>query len=131
MASSNHVRIAQMGNKRKLIIDNCNLSDDAKFAYVVGEETSECEVYVKDLPVSILKGFEDTQIIVGDDMIMYAKLSLENAKFKIYHDGNEVVSTKGKFFNENFFIKTKKSKDDYSLTNEIRECQKVLYPNGY
>ena len=36
-----------IGNKRTLTINKCNLSDDAAYACVVGEEKCFCEVFVK------------------------------------------------------------------------------------
>lgn len=36
-----------MGNKRTLTINKCNLSDDAAYECVVGEEKSFTEVFVK------------------------------------------------------------------------------------
>ena len=36
-----------IGNKRTLTINKCNLSDDAAYECVVGEEKCFCEVFVK------------------------------------------------------------------------------------
>ena len=43
------------GSKRRFVIDSCLLNDDCKIGYVVGEEKTECEIFIKDRPITILK----------------------------------------------------------------------------
>ena len=95
VVENNRIRLINQGCKRRLIIDSCILSDDANFSYVCGNERSDCEVFVRDLPCSIITPLEDTQMIVGQQVIMTAKLSVAGAKVKLYHEGAEVKMSKG------------------------------------
>lgn len=45
-----------VGNKRTLTINKCNLSDDAAYECVVGEEKSFTEVFVKGIGVTVFGG---------------------------------------------------------------------------
>lgn len=45
-----------VGNKRTLTINKCNLSDDAAYECVVGEEKSFTEVFVKGTRVTVFGG---------------------------------------------------------------------------
>ena len=72
LVGSSHIKLINQGSKRRFVVESCLLTDDCTIGYVVGEEKCECEVFVKDRPVSIIKGFEDLQIIDG-----------ENAHFKV------------------------------------------------
>lgn len=52
-----------MGNKRTLTINKCNLSDDAAYECVVGEEKSFTEVFVKGKHSASLHGvFEGREL---------------------------------------------------------------------
>lgn len=57
-----------------MIIESCMMSDDSTFAYAVGQESCECEVFVRDRPVSIITPFDDCQVIEGEEAIFKAKL---------------------------------------------------------
>lgn len=90
ITSSNHIKLMNQGAKRRFVIDSCLLNDDCKIGYVVGEEKTECEIFIKDRPITILKGFEDLQIIEGEDAHFKAEISHESGVFKIYYDGVEL-----------------------------------------
>uniref|UniRef100_A0A8C7IBG0 Myosin binding protein Ca n=1 Tax=Oncorhynchus kisutch TaxID=8019 RepID=A0A8C7IBG0_ONCKI len=55
-----------VGNKRTLTINKSNLSDDAAYECVVGEEKSFTEVFVKEPPVTITKLLDDVHVVVGE-----------------------------------------------------------------
>ena len=90
LVASGHIKLVNQGSKRRFIVESCILSDDCTIGYVVGEEKTECEVFVKDRPVSIIKPFEDTQIVDGDNVTFKGELSVENGAFKIFYDGQEL-----------------------------------------
>ncbi|CAG5082738.1 Oidioi.mRNA.OKI2018_I69.PAR.g10195.t1.cds [Oikopleura dioica] len=103
VCENNRIRIIQQGCRRRLIIDSCILSDDANFSYVCGTERSDCEVFVRDLPCTIIVPLEDTQMIVGQQVIMTAKLSVAGAKARLFHEGSEVKMSK----DVTYFVKDK------------------------
>ena len=90
LVASGHIKLVNQGSKRKFIVESCILSDDCTIGYVVGEEKTECEVFVKDRPVSIIKPFEDMQIIDGDNVTFKVELSVENGAFRVFYDGQEL-----------------------------------------
>ncbi|KAK2833049.1 hypothetical protein Q5P01_016938 [Channa striata] len=55
-----------VGNKRTLTINKCNLSDDAAYECVVGEEKCFTEVFVKEPPITITKLLDDVHTVVGE-----------------------------------------------------------------
>ena len=90
LVGSSHIKLINQGSKRRFVVESCLLTDDCTIGYVVGEEKCECEVFVKDRPVSIIKGFEDLQIVDGENAHFKAELSVEGGSFRILYDGQEL-----------------------------------------
>ncbi|XP_076027080.1 myosin binding protein Ca [Genypterus blacodes] len=80
-----------VGNKRTLTINKCNLSDDAVYECVVGEEKSFTEVLVKEPPVTITKLLDDVHTLVGEKVEFEVEVSEEGANVKWMKDGVELT----------------------------------------
>ncbi|KAM3863963.1 myosin binding protein Ca [Diretmus argenteus] len=80
-----------VGNKRTLTINKCNLSDDAAYECVVGEEKSFTEVFVKEPPVTITKLLDDVHTVVGEKVEFELEVSEEGANVKWMKDGVELT----------------------------------------
>lgn len=79
-----------VGTKRTLTINKCNLSDDAAYECVVGEEKSFTEVFVKEPPVTITKLLDDVHTVVGEKVEFEVEVSEEGASVKWMKDGVEL-----------------------------------------
>nr|XP_019950025.1 PREDICTED: myosin-binding protein C, slow-type-like isoform X2 [Paralichthys olivaceus] len=71
-----------VGNKRTLTINKCNLSDDAMYECVVGEEKCFTEVFVKEPPITITKPLDDVLTVVGEKVEFEVEVSEEGANVK-------------------------------------------------
>uniref|UniRef100_A0A8C5G6M5 Myosin binding protein C, fast type a n=1 Tax=Gouania willdenowi TaxID=441366 RepID=A0A8C5G6M5_GOUWI len=78
------------GNKRMLTINKCNLSDDAAYECVVGDEKSYTEVFVKEPPITITKDLVDTNTVEGEKVEFEVEVSEEGASVKWMKDGVEL-----------------------------------------
>uniref|UniRef100_A0A3Q2U2T4 Myosin-binding protein C, fast-type n=1 Tax=Fundulus heteroclitus TaxID=8078 RepID=A0A3Q2U2T4_FUNHE len=79
-----------VGNKRTLTINKCNLSDDAAYECVIGEERCFTEVFVKEPPVTITKLLDDVHTVVGEKVEFEVEVSEEGASVKWMKDGVEL-----------------------------------------
>ncbi|XP_015249011.1 PREDICTED: myosin-binding protein C, fast-type-like isoform X2 [Cyprinodon variegatus] len=79
-----------VGNKRTLTINKCNLSDDAAYECVIGEEKCFTEVFVKEPPVTITKPLDDVHTMVGEKVEFEVEVSEEGASVKWMKDGVEI-----------------------------------------
>lgn len=79
-----------VGNKRTLTINKCNLSDDAAYECVVGDEKSFTEVFVKEPPVTITKLLDDVHTVVGERVEFEVEVSEEGANVRWMKDGVEL-----------------------------------------
>ncbi|KAK0148683.1 Myosin-binding protein C, fast-type [Merluccius polli] len=80
-----------VGNKRMLTINKCNLSDDAEYECVVGDEKSSTQVFVKEPPVTITKLLDDVHTVVGEKVEFEVEVSVEGAHVKWMKDGVELT----------------------------------------
>ncbi|XP_062387737.1 myosin binding protein Ca isoform X1 [Sardina pilchardus] len=80
-----------VGSLRKLTINKCNLSDDAAYECVVGEEKCFTEVFVKEPPVTITKPLDDMHVVVGDKVEFEIEVSEEGANVIWMKDGIEIT----------------------------------------
>ncbi|KAG9342844.1 hypothetical protein JZ751_015051 [Albula glossodonta] len=79
------------GNKRTLTINRCNLSDDAAYECVIGEDKSFTEVFVKEPPITITKLLDDVHTVVGERVEFEVEVSEEGANVKWMKDGVELT----------------------------------------
>uniref|UniRef100_A0AAX7TSM8 Myosin binding protein C, fast type a n=1 Tax=Astatotilapia calliptera TaxID=8154 RepID=A0AAX7TSM8_ASTCA len=79
-----------VGNKRTLTINKCNLSDDAAYECVVGEEKCFTELFVKEPPVTITKLLDDVHTVVGERVEFEVEVSEEGANVIWMKDGVEL-----------------------------------------
>ncbi|XP_054463205.1 myosin binding protein Ca [Anoplopoma fimbria] len=79
-----------VGNKRTLTINKCNLSDDAAYECVVGEEKCFTELFVKEPPITITKLLDDVHTVVGEKVEFEVEVSEEGASVKWMKDGVEL-----------------------------------------
>ncbi|XP_062264132.1 myosin binding protein Ca [Platichthys flesus] len=79
-----------VGNKRTLTINKCNLSDDAMYECVVGEEKCFTEVFVKEPPITITKHLDDVHTVVDEKVEFEVEVSEEGANVKWMKDGVEL-----------------------------------------
>ncbi|XP_071763687.2 myosin binding protein Ca [Centroberyx gerrardi] len=80
-----------VGNKRTLTINKCNLSDDAAYECVVGEDKCFTEVFVKEPPITITKLLDDVHTVVGEKVEFEVEVSEEGANVKWMKDGVELT----------------------------------------
>ncbi|KAJ8245834.1 hypothetical protein GJAV_G00260800 [Gymnothorax javanicus] len=67
-------------NKRALIINKCNLADDAAYECVIGDDKSFTEVFVKEPPITITKLLDDYHVVVGERVEFEVEVSEEGAQ---------------------------------------------------
>ncbi|CAL8274690.1 unnamed protein product [Lota lota] len=79
-----------VGNKRTLTINKCNLSDDAEYECVVGEDKCSTQLFVKEPPVTITKLLDDVHTLVGEKVEFEVEVSEEGAQVKWMKDGVEL-----------------------------------------
>ncbi|XP_063798958.1 myosin-binding protein C, fast-type-like isoform X2 [Pseudophryne corroboree] len=80
-----------VGLRRVLTINKCNLADDAEYTCVVGDERSATELFVKEPPVTIGKPLDDQQVFVGDKAELEVEVSEEGAQVIWMKDGIELT----------------------------------------
>ncbi|XP_061556878.1 myosin binding protein Ca isoform X2 [Phycodurus eques] len=80
-----------VGNRRTLTINKCNLSDDAAYECVVGDDKCFTEVFVKEPPVTITKLLDDVHTVVGEKVEFEVEVSEEGAHVKWMKDGEELT----------------------------------------
>ncbi|XP_074023044.1 myosin-binding protein C, fast-type-like, partial [Numenius arquata] len=80
-----------VGLKRILTIHKCSLADDAAYECRVNEEKCFTEVFVKEPPVTIAKGLDDQQVVVGERVVLEAEVSEEGAQVMWMKDGVELT----------------------------------------
>ncbi|XP_048149206.1 LOW QUALITY PROTEIN: myosin-binding protein C, fast-type-like, partial [Corvus hawaiiensis] len=88
---SNKYVFENVGLKRILTITKCSLADDAAYECRVNDEKCFTEVFVKEPPVTIMKGPEDQQVVVGDRVVLEAEVSEEGAQVMWMKDGVELT----------------------------------------
>ncbi|XP_061086439.1 myosin-binding protein C, fast-type-like [Conger conger] len=66
-------------NKRSLIINRCNLADDAAYECVIGDDKCFTEVFVKEPPITITKLLDDYHVVVGERVEFEVEVSEEGA----------------------------------------------------
>uniref|UniRef100_A0A8C5QNJ2 Myosin-binding protein C, fast-type n=1 Tax=Leptobrachium leishanense TaxID=445787 RepID=A0A8C5QNJ2_9ANUR len=80
-----------VGLRRILTINKCNLADDAAYECVIGDERCNTELFVKEPPVVIDKPLEDQQVFVGEKIELEVEVSEEGAHVMWMKDGVELT----------------------------------------
>uniref|UniRef100_A0A8V5GTE0 Uncharacterized protein n=1 Tax=Melopsittacus undulatus TaxID=13146 RepID=A0A8V5GTE0_MELUD len=88
---SNKYVFENVGLKRILTIHKCSLADDAAYECRVNDEMCVTEVFVKEPPVTISKGLDDQQVVVGERVVLEAEVSEEGAHVIWLKDGVELT----------------------------------------
>ncbi|XP_034019258.1 myosin-binding protein C, slow-type isoform X3 [Thalassophryne amazonica] len=78
------------GTQRIMVINNCTLNDDAAYAVAAGDEKCTTELFVKELPVKIVKGIEPVKTTVNERIELECEVSEEGAQVKWMKNGVEV-----------------------------------------
>ncbi|KAJ8007054.1 hypothetical protein DPEC_G00113590 [Dallia pectoralis] len=78
------------GTQRIMIINNCTLNDDAAYSVSAGEDKSTTELFVKELPVKIVKEIEAVKTTVNERIELECEVSEEGAQVKWCKNGVEV-----------------------------------------
>ncbi|XP_015277581.1 PREDICTED: myosin-binding protein C, slow-type isoform X5 [Gekko japonicus] len=78
------------GNERILFINNCMLTDDARYHVTAGDEKCSTELFVREPPVMVTKGLEDTNGYIGDKVELSVEVSEDDANVKWFKNGVEV-----------------------------------------
>lgn len=127
-------QIMSQGNKRTLIVEKAALDDDAMFSCQVGKDFTGCEVFVQDHLTTILKGFEDQQVVTGTDVEFVCEVSSDKGRYKILKDGEDITeSDKYKIKRDGKVITFDVLKTDSHdegfyqlLTNGSQSCAEVI-----
>ncbi|KAM4714969.1 myosin binding protein Cb isoform 2-T2 [Anableps anableps] len=82
------------GNVRTLTINKSNLSDDAAYECVVGEDKCSTEVYVKEPPITITKLMDDYHVVVGERVEFEIEVSEEGAHVMWAFEDQEITKDK-------------------------------------
>ncbi|KAG8138261.1 hypothetical protein E2320_004188, partial [Naja naja] len=67
------------GNERILFINNCSLTDDARYHVTAGQEKCSTELFVREPPVIVTKGLEDCNGYIGDRIELSVEVSEDDA----------------------------------------------------
>ncbi|XP_029944787.1 myosin binding protein Ca isoform X1 [Salarias fasciatus] len=78
------------GNRRTLTINKCNLSDDAAYECMIGDEKCFTELWVKEPPITITKPLTDITTVEGEKVEFEVEVSEEGASVKWMKDGVEL-----------------------------------------
>ncbi|XP_062989437.1 myosin-binding protein C, slow-type isoform X3 [Elgaria multicarinata webbii] len=78
------------GNERILFINNCMLTDDARYHVTAGDEKCSTELFVREPPVIVTKGLEDTNAYIGDRIELTVEVSEDDANVKWFKNGVEI-----------------------------------------
>ncbi|KAM9705430.1 myosin-binding protein C, slow-type isoform 6-T6 [Menidia menidia] len=78
------------GTQRIMVINNCSGNDDAAYSVVAGEEKCTTELFVKELPIKIVKGIEPVKTTVNERIELECEVSEEGAQVKWMKNGVEV-----------------------------------------
>ncbi|XP_028809633.1 myosin-binding protein C, slow-type isoform X3 [Denticeps clupeoides] len=78
------------GTQRIMVINNCQINDDAAYSVVAGDEKSTTELFVKELPINIVKELEPVKTTVNERIELECEVSEEGAKVKWLKNGVEV-----------------------------------------
>uniref|UniRef100_A0A671MQC6 Myosin-binding protein C, slow-type n=1 Tax=Sinocyclocheilus anshuiensis TaxID=1608454 RepID=A0A671MQC6_9TELE len=68
------------GTQRIMVINNCQINDDAAYSVTAGEEKCTTELFVKELPVNIVKVLEPVKTTVNERIELECEVSEEGAK---------------------------------------------------
>ncbi|XP_071674243.1 myosin-binding protein C, slow-type isoform X7 [Patagioenas fasciata] len=78
------------GNQRILFINNCTMTDDARYYVTAGDEKCSTELFVRDPPILVTKGLEDTSTYVGERVELSCEVSEDDANVKWFKNGVEL-----------------------------------------
>ncbi|XP_035763402.1 myosin-binding protein C, slow-type isoform X4 [Neolamprologus brichardi] len=78
------------GTQRIMVINNCTANDDAAYSVVAGDEKCSTELFVKELPVKIVKDLEPVKTTVNERIELECEVSEEGAQVKWLKNGVEV-----------------------------------------
>uniref|UniRef100_A0A665W1T0 Myosin-binding protein C, slow-type n=1 Tax=Echeneis naucrates TaxID=173247 RepID=A0A665W1T0_ECHNA len=78
------------GTQRIMVINNCNMNDDAAYSVAAGDEKCATELFVKESPVKIVKGIEPVKTTVNERIELECEVSEEGAQVKWMKNGVEV-----------------------------------------
>ncbi|XP_056281097.1 myosin-binding protein C, slow-type isoform X2 [Pseudoliparis swirei] len=78
------------GTQRIMVINNCSLNDDAAYSVAAGDEKCCTELFVKELPVKIVKDIEAVKTTVNERIELECEVSEEGAQVKWMKNGVEV-----------------------------------------
>ncbi|KAM9846066.1 myosin-binding protein C, slow-type [Aulostomus maculatus] len=78
------------GTQRIMVINNCTLNDDAAYSVAAGDEKCATELFVKELPIKIVKGIEPVKTTVNERIELECEVSEEGAQVKWMKNGVEV-----------------------------------------
>ncbi|KAM4614710.1 myosin-binding protein C, slow-type [Polymixia lowei] len=78
------------GTQRIMVINNCTMNDDAAYSVAAGDEKCATELFVKELPVKIVKNIEPVKTTVNERIELECEVSEEGAQVKWMKNGVEV-----------------------------------------
>ncbi|XP_042566075.1 myosin-binding protein C, slow-type [Clupea harengus] len=78
------------GTQRIMVINNCQMGDDAAYSVTAGDEKCSTELFVKEIPVNITKQLEAVKTTVNERIELECEVSEEGAKIKWMKNGVEV-----------------------------------------
>uniref|UniRef100_A0A3P8V5L4 Myosin-binding protein C, slow-type n=1 Tax=Cynoglossus semilaevis TaxID=244447 RepID=A0A3P8V5L4_CYNSE len=78
------------GTQRIMVINNCTMNDDAAYCVAAGDEKCTTELFVKELPIKIVKGIEPVKTTVNERIELECEVSEEGAQVKWMKNGVEV-----------------------------------------
>ncbi|XP_077355387.1 myosin-binding protein C, slow-type isoform X4 [Festucalex cinctus] len=78
------------GTQRILVINNCALNDDAAYSVAAGDEKCSTELFVKELPVKMVKGLEPVTTTVNERIELECEVTEEGAQVKWMKNGVEI-----------------------------------------
>ncbi|KAI9543149.1 Myosin-binding protein C, slow-type [Dissostichus eleginoides] len=73
-----------------MVINNCSLNDDAAYSVAAGDENCATELFVKELPVKIVKNVEPVKTTVNERIELECEVSEAGAQVKWMKNGVEI-----------------------------------------
>ncbi|XP_071584146.1 myosin-binding protein C, slow-type isoform X3 [Heliangelus exortis] len=110
------------GNQRILFINNCQMSDDARYYVTAGDEKCSTELFVRDPPILVTKGLEDTSTYVGEHVELSCEVSEDDANVKWFRNGVELSDDP----NSRYKIKVEGKKHTL-IIEEAAKCDNAVY----
>ncbi|GFO38541.1 titin, partial [Plakobranchus ocellatus] len=121
------------GFYQQLVIEDCRLEDAGKYSCVMGDEVTEANLVVEELPVEILKPLRNATITEGDKLVLEVELSKPDFPVTWKRDGvtfkpgeNSRVTVDGCIHRLEIDAAELEDEANYSLHADDKSCKALV-----